>query len=119
MIEDVMIKSHLIITDIHEEYNIKWLNSIKNTNPILHNGLPIFVLISSTSRVELNTIDIKQIEKMAKKITNPRGRAAITTDKTRIYIKEKDNKETCVGVVTHNHVKKYAPMFDPVRYRAG
>ena len=53
----------------------------------------------------------------AKKITCPRGRAAVTTDKAYIYIQEVDNHETLVGVVTHNHVKKYAPMFDPVGYK--
>lgn len=116
MIEDVMIKTHLIITDIHEEYSIKWCGKIIDTQPELKNNMPIFIIIGSEGRVELNTLDMKRIEDCAKRLTNPKGRAAITTDKSYIYIKEIDDKETCIGVVTHNHVKKYAPMFDPVGY---
>ena len=28
---EVLVKTHLIITDIHEEYHIKWCGSIKDT----------------------------------------------------------------------------------------
>ena len=119
MIENVMIKTHLIVTDVHEEYSIKWCNKIIDTNPVFENDKPVFIVISSNSRVELNTIDMKQIEDCAKHITRPKGRAAITTDKAYIYIKEVGNKETLIGVVTHNHIKKYAPMYDAVGYRKG
>ena len=112
-----MIKSHLIITDVHEEYTIKWCGKLKETNHIFVNDKPVFVVIGSDRRVELNTFDMKQIEECGKRLTNPRGRAAITTDKAFIYIKEVGNKETCIGVVIHNHVKKYAPMFDAVGWR--
>lgn len=50
MIENVLIKTHLIV---HEEYSIKWCGRIIDTNPILQ--------IGSESRMELNTIDMKQI----------------------------------------------------------
>ena len=117
MIENVMIKTHLIITDIHNEYSIKWCGTIIDTKPELKNGMPIFAIVGSESRVELNTLDMKQIENCAKRLTNPRGRAAVTTDKAYIYIKEIGCKETCIGIVTHKKVKKYAPMFDPVVYK--
>lgn len=117
MIENVMIKTHLIITDIHNEYSIKWCGTIIDTKPELKNGMPIFAIVGSESRVELNTLDMKQIENCAKRLTNPRGRAAVTTDKAYIYIKEIGDKETCIGIVTHKKVKKYAPMFDPVGYK--
>lgn len=117
MIENVLIKTHLIVTDVHEEYSIKWCGRIVDTNPILQNGMPIFVIIGSESRMELNTIDMKQIENCAKRLTRPRGRAAVTTDQAFIYIKEVDGKETCIGIVTHKHIKKYAPMYDQVGYR--
>lgn len=117
MIENVMIKTHLIITDIHNEYSIKWCGTIIDTKPELKNGMPIFTIVGSESRVELNTLDMKQIENCAKRLTNPRGRAAVTTDKAYIYIKEIGDKETCIGIVTHKKVKKYAPMFDPVGYK--
>lgn len=117
MIENVMIKTHLIITDIHEEYSIKWCGTIIDAKPELKNGMPIFAIVGSESRVELNTLDMKQIEDCAKRLTNPRGRAAVTTDKAHIYIKEIGGKETCIGIVTHTRVKKYAPMFDPVGYK--
>lgn len=116
MVEDVLIKTHLIVTDIHEEYSIKWCGKIIDTQPEFKNNMPIFIIIGSESRVELNTFNMKQIEDCAKRLTNPKGRAAVTTDKAYIYIKEIGGKETCIGVVTHDHIKKYAPMFDPVGY---
>lgn len=45
MIENVMIKSHLIITDIHEEYSIKWCGNIIDTQPELKNNMPILRLL--------------------------------------------------------------------------
>ena len=99
MIENVMVKTHLIVTSIHEEFTIKWCGRIIDTKPIFKNDMHVFI-------------------ECAKKITCPRGRAAVTTDKAYIYIQEVDNHETLVGIVTHNHVKKYAPMFDSVGYKS-
>ena len=110
--QEVMLKTHLIVTDVHEEYFVKWCGNIINTKPLLKNGMPIFIIISSDSRVELNTINIKWIEESAKKITHPRGKKAVTTDIARIYIKEEDGKETLLGRVIHNHVKQYKQMYD-------
>lgn len=59
---------------------------------------------------------MKRIENCAKRLTRPKGRSAITTDTARIYIKEEDDKETLLGVLTHNHVKTYAQMYDKVGY---
>ena len=89
MDKTVSVKTHLIITDIHEEYNINWCGRLIDSNPVLKNGMPIFVVAGSNGRMELNTIDMKQIEEWGKKMTYPRGRKAITTDKAYIYIKEK------------------------------
>lgn len=116
MIEEVSIKSHLIVTNTHHEYSINWCGRIIDTNPIIKNGKPVFVIIGSQSRVEMNTFDMEQIEKCAKNMTHPKGRASITTDQALIYIKEVGNKETLIGIVTHNYVKEYAPMFDKVGY---
>lgn len=116
MTEDVMIKTHLIVTDVHEEYSIRWCGRIIDTKPLLVNNKPIFVIIGRNKRVEVNTIDMKYVEECAKRVTNPRGRAAITSDQASIYIKEVDDKETCIGVITHRHVKSYAPMYDAVGY---
>lgn len=115
--DTVMIKSHLIITDIHSEYIIKWHGKIIDTNPIFKNNMPIFIIISSESRIELNTCDMAQIEEAAKSITHPKGRGAVSTDTARIYIKEVGGAEAYIGSVIHNRVKTYAPMFDPVGYR--
>lgn len=112
-----MLKTHLIITDIRDEYRINWCGKLIDVQPVLKNGMPIFILISSTSRVEMNTINMKQIEDCAKKITYPRGREAITTDKTYIYIQEVSGKNHLMGVVTHNRIKSYAPMYDKFEYR--
>jgi len=114
---EVKVKTHLIITDIHEEYSVKWVEKLINTNPKLVNGLPVFVVIGGVGRTELNTIDIKEIERVGKSMTRPRGREGITTDKAYIYIKEKEDKETLVCIVTHNHVKTFAPMYDKVGWR--
>lgn len=115
--DTVMIKSHLIITDIHSEYIIKWHGKIIDTKPLFKNDMPIFIIIGSESRIELNTCDMKQIEETAKSATRPRGRGAVSTDTARIYIKEVDGAETYIGSVIHNSVKTYAPMFDSVGYK--
>ena len=114
--EEIAVKTHLIITDIHEEYNMNWCGKIIDTKPKIKNGKPIFIIIGSNGRIELNTIDMAKIERNAKLLTRPRGKAAITTDTARIYIQEENDKETLMGILTHNHVKTYAPMFDKVNY---
>lgn len=115
--EEVSIKTHLIVTDIHEEYHIDWCGKIMDANPKFKNNKPIFIIVGSQSRIELNTADMKRIEKCAKSMTNPKGRSGITTDTARIFIKEKDGNEKLIGILTHNHIKQYAPMYDKVGYR--
>ena len=111
--QEVMLKTHLIVTDVHEEYFVDWCGKIANTKPLFKNNMPVFVIIGSEARMELNTIDIKAIEESAKCMTYPRGRQAVTTDIARIYIKEEDGNEKLIGRVIHNHVKKYQQMYDP------
>lgn len=117
MIEETMIKTHLIITDIHEEYSINWCGKILDSKPQIKNGKPIFIIVGSKGRMELNTTDMDRIEKCAKLLTHPQGRAAITTDTARIYIKEINDNEKLLGILTHNHIKEFAPMFDSVGIR--
>ena len=64
--QEIPIKTHLIIKDIHDEYNIDWFGKIKDTKPLIKNGKPIFIIISRDCRTELNTINIKEIERVAK-----------------------------------------------------
>ena len=115
--EERRIKTHLIITNTYEEYHVDWFGKIAETKPKIKNGKPIFVIIGSKSRMELNTVDIKHIEKCAKKMTYPKGRSAVTSDEARIFIKEEDGNEKLLGKVTHNHIKEFAPMYDKVGYR--
>jgi len=115
--EEVLIKSHLIVTDVHEEYHIKWLGRMIDTKPQFKNGKPIFIVTGGAGRMELNTTDMTRIEKCAKLCTRPKGRSAVTTDTARIYILEEDDNEKLIGVLTHDHVKTYAPMYDRVGYR--
>lgn len=110
--QEVMLKTHLIVSDVHEEYYVKWTDSIANAKPMFKNDLPIFVIVGNESRVELNTLDIKRIEECAKHITHPHGREGVTTAIARIYIKEEDGTEKFIGKVIHNHVKKYQQMYD-------
>ena len=110
---EVMLKTHLIITDMHDEYFVKWCGKLIDAKPLLKNGLPVFVIVGSRGRVELNTINIELIEKCAKRLSHPRGRAAFTTDSTRIYLLEEDGNEKLMGKVFHNHIKQYQQMYDP------
>ena len=114
---EMKVKTHLIITDTHHEYHIKWIGKILDARPKIKNGLPIFVIVGGKGRMEINTIDMARVEKCAKLMTNPRGRSAVTTDTSRIFIKEVDDNEMLLGVLTHNYVKTYAPMYDKVGYK--
>lgn len=113
---EVAIKTHLIIQDIHEEYHIKWCGKIADAKPKFKNGKPIFIIVGGNGRSELNTVDMKQIERCAKLMTAPKGRQAITTDTARIFLKEENGNEKLMGILTHNHVKTFAPMFDKIEY---
>lgn len=115
--EEVLIKSHLIVKEVHDEYRIKWLDKIINTKPLFKNNKPIFIVTGGGGRMELNTTDMTRIEHCAKLCTRPRGRSAVTTDTARIYIVEEDETEKLIGVLTHDHVKTYAPMWDKVGWR--
>ena len=114
--QEVLVKTHLIITDIHDEYHMNWCGKIANAKPLLKDGKPVFVIIGSKGRTELNTIDMKQLERSAKLLTHPKGRSAVSIDTSRIYIKEVDGNEMLLGVLTHKNVKGFAPMFDKVNY---
>ena len=114
--QEVLVKTHLIIKDIHDEYHMNWCGKIVDAKPKLENGLPIFIVIGSKGRIELNTVDMNRIERAAKSLTHPKGRSAISIDTSRIYIKEVDDNEMLLGVMTHKNVKTFAPMFDKVGY---
>ena len=115
--QEVMIKTHLIITDIQDEYNIKWTGKIKDTKPKFENGKPIFAIVGGKCRMELNTTDMTRIEECAKRCTYPKGRTAITTDVAYIYIIEEDDNEKLIGSLTHRRIKTFAPMFDAVGWK--
>ena len=115
--DEVMIKSHLIVKEIHDEFHIRWIGKILDTKPKFKNGKPIFVVVGGKGRTELNTTDMSRIEKVAKMYTQPKGRSAVSTDTARIYIIEENDNEKLMGVLTHDHVKTFAPMFDPVGWR--
>ena len=116
--QEVMVKTHLIITDIHEEYHMNWCGKLIDTKPLLNDkGIPTFVIIGSKNRIEISTISINRLEDLAKQLTYPKGRSAITFDTARIYIKEIDGNEKLLGVLTDKRVKSFAPMHDAVGYR--
>lgn len=117
MVEEVSLKTHLIVTDIHEEYHFDWCGRILDAKPKFENNKPIFVVVGSKGRMELNTTDMKRVENAAKLLTHPRGKSAFTSDTARIYLLEEDDNEKILCIVTHNHIKSYAPMYDKVGYR--
>lgn len=113
----VKINTHPIVVGSHEEYDIDWCGQIINTHPKLKNGMPIFYIKSTEDgRIELNTIDMKRIEQVAKNMTHPCGKGSVTVDRAYIYILEEDNKETLLGIVTHSHIKEYRQMYDEFEY---
>ena len=60
--QEIMVKTHLIIKDIHEEYNMNWCGKLFDAKHALNeNGMPTFIIIGSQSRMEINTIDINTI----------------------------------------------------------
>ena len=107
-----LVKTHLIVTGQYEEYTVKWTGRLMDCNPVLKNGMPIFVIIANNGRIEMNTIDLAAVELQAKKFTCPKGRGTVTTDKGFIYIKEVNGNEKVLGVVIHDHIRKYAQMYD-------
>ena len=113
---EVLLKTHLIVTSIHEEYDINWCGKILDAKPKFKNGKPIFIIVGGGGRMEINTIDIKRVEKCAKLVTAPKGRQSITTDTARIFILEEDDNEKLLGILTHHHIKDYAPMYDKVEF---
>ena len=116
--QEVLVKTHLIITDIHEEYHMNWCGKIFDAKPSLNkDGFPTFIIVGSESRLEVNTISINELERLAKLLTHPKGRSAISVDKARIYILEVDGNEKLLGVLTHKRVKSFAPMYDKFNYK--
>ena len=106
------IKTHLIVSDVHEEYHIDWCGKLASCKPLLKNGMPVFIIISSQGRVEMNTCNIQEVENCAKRFNYPRGRQSITTDVARIYLQEEDGSQKLLGKVVHNHIKQFQQMFD-------
>ena len=116
--QEIMVKTHLIIKDIQNEYHMNWCGKLFDAKPALNeNGMPTFVIIGSQSRMEINTIDINYLERCAKKLTSPKGRGAISVDKAYVYIKEVGGNEELLGILTHKRVKTFAPMYDKVGYK--
>lgn len=113
---ETSVLTHLIVTNICNKYYIEWCGKIADTKPKFINGKPLFIIISSESRVELNTTDMIELERRAKLITEPRGRGAVSTDTARIYIREENGHDKLLGRVIHDRVKSFAPMYDFVGY---
>ena len=111
MDEKNVAKPHFIVVDTTDDYNVNWCGKLINADPVLKDGMPVFVIIGSQRRLELNTIDLKYIEKCAKRMTCPKGRQAVTSDSARIYIKETNGNEMLLGVVSHIRTKTFAPIY--------
>lgn len=72
--QEIMVKTHLIITDIHEEYHMNWCGKLIDTKPALNeNGMPVFIIIGSKSRMEISTINMNYLENCAKRLTYPKA----------------------------------------------
>lgn len=93
-----------------DNFQMKWIKKIIDTNPSFDGDKLSFVIIGSNSRIEISTMDFNRLENVAKQITVPKGRSAISTDKAYIYIKEVGGVETLMGVLTHNRIKTFVPV---------
>ena len=113
---EIKLKTHLITVNVYDEYVVKWCGRLVDVKPLLKNGLPVFVVVGARGRIELNTIDISEIETCAKSVCYPRGKAAIRTDSSRIYIIEEDGTETLMGKVFDTHITQYQQMYDKFEY---
>lgn len=111
----MLVKTHLIITDQYDDYEVKYVAKLIDLTPSLtsHNSMS-FVIVSRNSRYEVNTNDFKFLEEMAKKLTITRGKEAYTEGTSRIHIKEKGDKETLLAIVRRKHYRVFAPMYDDV-----
>jgi len=112
--EEILIKSHLIVRDIHSEYNMNWCGRIIDTKPKFKNGEPIFAIVGGDGRMELATTDMTRLEKCAKLCTRPRGRGKVASDTARIYVIDENDNDHLLGIMTHNRVKEYGQMYDKV-----
>ena len=109
-------KPHFICTDIQNEYQLKWVKSLIDTDPVYDDkGNIAFVIIGSQRRIEVNTLDLVYLEHCAKLLTAPKGHTACSTDKALISVKEKNGKETLLGVLTHNRIKTFIPIYNKQR----
>lgn len=109
---EVKVKTHLIITDIHEDYHVNWCGRIMDARPLIKDGKPLFIVVGTKGRVETDTVDMAHLEKIAKLLTYPKGKEAITSDTARIYIREEDGNDKLLGIMTHKTIKTFAPMYD-------
>ena len=116
--QEVKLQTHLIITDIHDEYHMNWCGKFLDAKPAFNEkGFPIFIIVGSERRAEVSTIDMMHLERIAKKMTYPKGRSAISKATASIYIKEIDGNEKLLGVLIHKRVKTFAPMYDKIGYK--
>ena len=115
---EVALKTHLIITDIRDEYHMNWCGKITDIQPAFSDeGLLFFAIVGSKNRMEINTLNMNELERCAKLLTHPKGRSAVATDIARIYIVDKDRKEKLIGELIHKRIKSFAPMYDKIGYR--
>lgn len=109
---EVKLKTHLITTDVHEEFTMKWCGRILDARPLIKDGKPLFIVVGTKGRVETDTVDMAHLEKIAKLLTRPKGKEAIISDTARIYIREENGNDKLLGVMTHKTIKTFAPMYD-------
>ena len=106
------VKTHLIVTAQWDDYIVKWVKRLIDIKPKLDsNGYPTFIVAANGMRTEMKTFNIFDVEAQAKRQTYPRGRGSLTSDTSYIYIVG-EKQEILLGIITHNHVRKYSPMYD-------
>ena len=114
--QEIRVKTHLIITDIHDEYHMNWCGRIIDAKTLIKDGKHLFIIIGAGGRLELNTVDMNYIEQCAKLLTRPKGRSAVSTDTSRIYIREENGNDFLLGTMTHSNIKTFSQMTDKVGF---
>lgn len=59
---------------------------------------------------------MNHIEHCAKLLTRPKGRSAVSTDTSRIYIREENGNDFLLGIMTHSNIKTFSQMTDKVGF---
>lgn len=117
MKEKEELQTRWIVTDVEDSYSVKWIKTMKEIYPMFKNNKFIFIVVGGNGRMEINTNDMTRVEKCAKMMSYPKGRAAVTSDTVRIFVRQQDESEVLMGFLKHERAKTFAPIIERIKDR--